>query len=149
MRRGIGLNNPAAIMVLFLIAGPVCIIWGIAGYFLSDQNTSKYTAVTYGVVTDVEMIREYNTNHYETSYIATVEPEESGIFSSYLSSGKTGYEYEKGEHVEINYDPSDPSHYYIQHANPTSSYISIIIAGAIVLFIGAGMFIIFKLPNNH
>ena len=149
MRRGIGLNNPAAIMVLFLIVGPVCIVWGIAGFFMSDQNTSKYTAVAHGVVTEVEMIREIKTNHYETSYIATVEPEESGIFSSsYLSSGKAGYEYEKGEHVKINYDPSDPSHYYIQHANPTSGFITLIIVGAIVTVIGAVMCLIRKLPNH-
>lgn len=149
MRRGIGLGNPAAIMICFLIIGPLCIIGGIIGYFMSDQNTSKYTAVAHGVVTEVEMIREIETNHYETSYIATVEPEESGIFSSsYLSSGKAGYEYEKGEHVKINYDPSDPSHYYIQHANPTSGFINLVIVGAVVLFLGAGMYIIGKLPNH-
>ena len=148
MRRGIGLNNPAAIMVLFLIAGPVCIIWGIAGYFLSDQNTSKYTAVTYGVVTDVEMIREYNTNHYETSYIATVEPEESGIFSSYLSSGKTGYEYEKGEHVEINYDPSDPSNYYIQFSEPSSGDLKMVIIGGVLSVVALFAFFGLKKYNE-
>lgn len=144
-RRGIGLNNPGTIMVFFLIIGPVLLIWGIAGYFMTSRTTGKYT-VTYGVVTAVEMHRETNYHTVETSYVATVKPEDGSIFeTSYLTSGKTGYEYEEGEHVEITYDPSDPSIYYIQHADPKNGYINMIIVGAIVLFIGTGIFLVRKL----
>ena len=125
------------------------IVWGIAGYFISGQTTGKYTAVTYGVVTEVEMQKDINYRTVETSYIATVEPEESGIFdTSYLVSGKTGYKYKEGQHVEINYDPSDPSKYYIQHSNPTSGYINLIIIGAIVLFMGTGICIVRKIMRT-
>jgi len=138
--------NPIWFIAIFLIVGPVLMIWGSAKYIISDQTTSKCSSVTYGIVVNVE--KEQRLTHQgflEESYIATVEPSNKNIFnSSTLRSGETGYAYEKGRNVQINYDPSDPSTYYIEHANPSKSGLSSIIAGAVLFFLGLIILVIYK-----
>lgn len=129
-------------MITLLVTGLFMIIWGAVGSFISNPVTSKCTAVTYGIVTDVKVEKEHSYRHTSTSYIATVEPEDSSIFNRpSLVSGRSVHSYAKGDRIKIYYDPSDPLNNYIDHANPTTSNLAVTVAGAVLLFAGIAVYV--------
>lgn len=141
--------SPAQFMIALLIAGPVLFIWGGIRFAIFYQTTSKCSAETYGQVVNVEVETHLNLEKNEvTECIATVKTTDSSIFKgAELVSGKTNYVYEKGTYVKINYDPSDPSKYYIQHADPAAQGVGTLTAGAAVFLIGIGILVTRKVFN--
>ncbi len=137
--------NPVWIMIMFLIVGPFVMLWGTINYIDQSQITRKCTAVTYGVVASVEMEEKMHDGNRERSYVATVKPIDSSIFGkSEIVSSETSYAFTKEQYVEIKYDPSDPSTYYIVHADPATGDFNLIIAGGVMLFIGLGIYVVRK-----
>lgn len=130
--------NPVWIMIVFLLIGPFLLILGSVGIIKNYETKHDSTSVAYGTVVDVEEKRSSPVYGFaQTSYIATVEPEDDSIFdSSELRSVRADYCYAMGERVRIYYDPSDPSTYYIQHADPIEGGRNQVIAGAVVLLLG-------------
>lgn len=136
MRSRIAWNSIWTVIIL-IVLGVFMLVGGGISYVSNKQITNRCTAVTYGIVTDVSIKRVRKHRHTKTTYIATVDPEDRSIFnSSGLRSDRTSYSYRKGEQVEINYDPLDPSTYYIQHADPSSSGMAMIITGSVITFMG-------------
>ena len=133
------------IMIMFLILGPFMLIWGSVSYMTNYVNTSKCTATTYGVVVNVEEEVKRAQYSHSTVYIATVEPIESGIFNtSELRSCETDYAFKKDDRVRIYYDPSDPSSYYINFAEPTNQGTVLMFSGVAVTLLGLGFLGIYK-----
>lgn len=119
--------------------------WGGFSFISSKQFTDKCSGITSGVVVNVEKNYTYIDKREEISYVATVEPNDGTIFNyTFLTSRSTSYAYTKGEHVVIHYDPSDLSTYYIQHADPSTGDLNLLIAGAVVLLLAFAFLGIYK-----
>lgn len=135
--------NPKYVMISFLIVGPFLLILG-SGLLLFNQNraASKCTSQTYGMVVSVE--QEKGTI-FTDSYVATVEPIDSSIFNGTKSfTVKSSYAYEKGKYVQIQYDPSDPATYYVEHSDSGERGYTFIITGVVVTLLGVAAFGICK-----
>ena len=139
-------------VILFFVAGSVFLLMGSISYIINKSATDGCTAVTYGVVVKVDRVLDKSREGIATSRglklyrkVAKVEPEDKSIFNnSTLTSYKSDHSYEKGERVEIHYDPSNPYSYYIQYANPTTDGFLFILYGAILSFFGIVALVVHK-----
>ena len=137
--------HPMWIVALVLFIGLILVGDGTYDYINGDKMAEICSSVATGVVVNSEKhtIIEYETRYI--AYVATVAPKDSSIFSSSrLRSTETDYAYQNGETVLIHYDPSDPSTYYIQHAEPARRTVSRIVTGAVLIFVGLGFWVIYK-----
>lgn len=124
-------------------------IYGTVEYRNGTRLERQCSSVAYGVVVDVEVEKQMNRREVETSYIATVEPSDKSIFgTSALTSDNTDFVYKKGLHVKIYYDPSDPSTYYIQYAEPVRNDMTLIIIGGVIFVVGVGMLVYYKTKRS-
>ena len=136
------LLDPKYYMWIFLIVGSFLMIFGGVGLFTQNQSKSKCTAVTYGVVAKVELEKQ---SAFRDIYSATVEPVDPTIFSgSKTITGETDEAFEKGKYVEIHYDPSDASHFYIENESPSERNLALVIAGGTMTLIGITIFGFYK-----
>ena len=151
MSRSYHALRPVLIMIILLLAGLFMIICGAVSSFFSNQVTSKCTAVTYGIVTDVKVEKEHSYRHTRKSYIATVEPEDGSIFNRpSLVSERSVHAYKPGDRIKIYYEPSDPLNNYIEYANPTTSNLAVTAAGAALLFTGIAIYVVRRiLRTDH
>ncbi len=135
--------NPLALVILFLTIGPLVLGTGIYNYMSSKRLADKCTAITVGVVVNVE---EEDAGRYRDSgYIAVVEPDDGSIFNyTTLRSALTDHVYQEGERVVIKYDPSDSSTYFIQYAEFVSDGMITIIVGAFLTVFGLGVLVLYK-----
>lgn len=142
-------------VILFLVAGSFLMIMGCVVFMINKPLTDGCTAVTYGVVVSVDRVVDKSREGIATSrgvklyrYVAKIEPEDKSIFnSSTLTSGMSDHTYEKGERVEIHYDPSNPSSHYVQYANPSTDGIIYVVYGAILLFAGIAALVVRKIKS--
>ncbi|MBO4496501.1 MAG: DUF3592 domain-containing protein [Clostridiales bacterium] len=137
--------HPMWIVALVLYIGLILLGHGTYDYINGDKMADICSSVATGVVVNSEKhtIIEYETRYI--AYVATVEPKDSSIFSSSrLRSTETDYAYQNGETVLIHYDPSDPSTYYIQYAEPTAGNLTQVVIGAVLIFLGLGFFAMYK-----
>ena len=139
--------NLKYLMIVFLLVGPLALIWGCVELAVNYQNTSRCSAEAMGQVVSVE--KENRMTHkgsVYTLYFATVKPVDSNIFSTpELKSTKSSHAYEKDEYVRIKYDPSDHSRYIIEYSDPSTGSINLIIGGAALTFIGLLLLIVPKI----
>ena len=142
MSRSYRALRPVLIMIILLLTGLFMIICGVVGILISNPFTSRCTAVTYGIVTDVKVEKEHSYRHTSKSYIATVEPEDGSIFNRpSLVSERSVHAYKPGDRIKIYYEPSDPLNNYIEYANPTTSNLAVAAAGGIILFTGIAVYV--------
>ena len=133
--------GPMAISIVVFVVGLFFVLWGGFKFILHKQSADRCSSVTYGLVVDVEKDVSYDEYNKRTTYVATVKPNDSTIFgTSTLSTGKTDYAYTEGLYVEINYDPSDPSNYYIQFSEPSSGDLKMVIIGGVMSVIALFVF---------
>ena len=135
--------------VLMLVVGIFLAIIGCVIFTLNKPVKDKCTAVTYGVVVSVSKTTQLTGyRSRETYYVAQVKPDDRSIFNNdKLVTERTRYNYQKGERVEIHYDPVNSYPYYVQHAEPSTEGVYFIVIGAFVIFLGVAVFIGNKL--NH
>ena len=115
------------ISIVVFVVGIFFVLWGGFKFIQHKQFADKCSSVTYGLVVDVEKDVTYDENNSRTTYVATVKP--NGIY------------------VEINYDPSDPSNYYIQFAEPSSGDLKMVIIGGVLSVIA--LFVFFGLKKYN
>ena len=137
--------KPLQIVIIVLIIGAFIMCWGIISYMMGSRTANRCSSSTLGVVVNSEKHSTIRRKVRHISYVATVEPNDGSIFNnSALFSDESDYSYTKGESVMIHYDPSDPSTYYIQHAEPTAGDLTQVVIGAVLIFLGLGFFAMYK-----
>lgn len=132
----------AAVVVVMVIFA------GYFGYLTSSQNKmrDRCSAVTTGVVTDYSVThRRHQRRNSSITGTVTVRYEVNGV--SYTCEGTTSGHKEMGAHLEVYYDPGDPSTAYADKGpviNKTVLYAFTGLAVAVVF----GLTVVSRMKRN-
>ena len=136
--------NPKYWILMCLVIGPLMLILSGVSHVKYNKEMKNIDSEMYGEVVSVEII-ENSLDVKDRTYVATVEPTDWRVFNSTaLKSGETEYAYEKGEIVEIYYNASNTSEYFIEHNAPTNGTFPFIVFGSAFTMIGVGIWVCTK-----
>ena len=140
--------NPKYWILMCLVIGPLMLILSGVSHVKYNKEMKNIDSEMYGEVVSVEII-ENSLDVKDRTYVATVEPTDWRVFNSTaLKSGETEYAYEKGEIVEIYYNASNTSEYFIEHNAPTNGTLPFIVFGSVFTLVGIGIWVGTKTLKN-